>query len=640
MTVINTNVKSLVAAEAINGNNNRLSTAMQRLSTGLRVNSAKDDAAGLSIGTRMEAQTRGLNMAIKNANDGISLLQTAEGAMQEVTNALQRMRELAVQAASETNQASDRSAMNDEFKQLQSEIDRISAKTQFNGMNILDGSFRNKSLQIGDKAGNALQVSVASVSTASLGSGSMNSQGTVVGTRVSATAADLTTTNTIKINGVKLKEVQDEINDPVNASGTGYDIADVVDTVNASNAGVTASAYNEVVANKVGTGISEAGGVVITVVANGSGQATSISLGATSSLTDLKNAINMQGGASTVQATINDEGKLVLSNDSGATIYVRDTTAGAVDDSYDTATGLASMDDTGDAYDLGDSATWGSTAYTGFLKLTSNTAEPITVEVDDPANVGDVNNLGLNLVSAEGAVTGAEIDSTTVTDPSYITSGTLVINGVDIWDANNPTEISGGGDDYAAANAMVALINKFSDQTGVTAGVYNTDATHYALTLKSINNAPIQIDLGDEDPASDKGKMAQLFGFKAQNMGASDFNSNTGRVTDFTGGGTVASATLVNVNTATNAISVLDGALNSVSMARSKLGAYINRLDSTVSNLSNVVTNTQASRSRIMDADYATETTNLARAQIIQQAATAMLAQANQSAQTVLTLLK
>jgi len=169
MSVINTNVKSLIAQDSLRANNNKLATAMERLSTGSKVNSAKDDAAGLAIGTRMTSQVRGLNMAIKNANDGINLAQTAEGAMTEVTDMLQRMRELAVQAGNSTNSDSDRAAMNDEVTQLKSEINRIASTTQFNGMNIMDGSFQGKKLQIGNNSGQTMELGVKSVSTSSMG---------------------------------------------------------------------------------------------------------------------------------------------------------------------------------------------------------------------------------------------------------------------------------------------------------------------------------------------------------------------------------------------------------------------------------------------------------------------------------------
>ena len=463
MSVINTNVKSLVAADAINSNNNRLSTAMQRLSTGLRVNGAKDDAAGLAIGTRMDAQVRGLNMAIKNANDGVSLLQTAEGAMGEVTSALQRMRELAVQAATDTNTSLDRVSLNNEFKQLQTEIDRIAAKTQFNGMNLLDGSFRSKELQIGDKAGNTMEISVNGVSSASLGSSAITGQGTVVSDRVSSSSLAQSSGQYVKINGVTINTVTAALNNPNNAV---LDVADVVAAINTSNAGVTASSYNEVVANKVGTGVNAtAGEVNITVKNVGTGQATNIVIGKTNSLQEFVDAVNAQGGEATVQAKINDEGKLVLYNNSGSSIYVYDNSK-AVSGSYDTATGFANVaSTTAGSYLATDSTKWG-TQYTGFLKLSSNTGEKITIS-DTNTNLAatEVSRWGLNQVSNEGAVIGKPV--TALTAGTYISSGTLVINGVDIWDANNPTDVgSNAAANYevAAANNMVALINKFSEK--------------------------------------------------------------------------------------------------------------------------------------------------------------------------------
>src|SRR6056297_3570099 len=140
MQVINTNVASLNAQRNLSESSGSLATSLQRLSSGLRINSAKDDAAGLAISERMTSQIRGLNQAARNANDGISLAQTAEGALQESTNILQRMRELSVQSANDTNSASDRASLNDELTQLQQELDRIAQTTEFNGTNLLDGS--------------------------------------------------------------------------------------------------------------------------------------------------------------------------------------------------------------------------------------------------------------------------------------------------------------------------------------------------------------------------------------------------------------------------------------------------------------------------------------------------------------------
>ena len=207
MTVINTNVKSLVAQAALGSGNKSMATAMERLSTGSRINSAKDDAAGLAISSRMTSQVRGLNMAIRNANDGISLAQTAEGALDETTSMLQRMRELSLQAANTVNNASDRAALDAEVQQLKTEIDRIATTTSFNGQKILDGSFSGD-LQIGDKAGQTMQLAVASMATTAMGETASglakdSTKAALIVTGASTTASDYQGASfTATINGV------------------------------------------------------------------------------------------------------------------------------------------------------------------------------------------------------------------------------------------------------------------------------------------------------------------------------------------------------------------------------------------------------------------------------------------------------
>ena len=181
MTVINTNVASLNAQAAISSNARGLSKAMQQLSTGRRINSAADDAAGLAISDKLTSQIRGLNQAIRNANDGISMLQTAEGATNEITNMLQRMRELAVQSANDTNGVSERSALNVEFDQLRTEINRIAGTTQYNGFNILDGGAATGGLtsgvatfHIGDAGSTSVQVVFTFVDFRTVTSGLLN----------------------------------------------------------------------------------------------------------------------------------------------------------------------------------------------------------------------------------------------------------------------------------------------------------------------------------------------------------------------------------------------------------------------------------------------------------------------------------
>jgi len=200
MSVVNTNLKSLVAQSALTANNKSLTTAMERLSTGSRINSAKDDAAGLAISSRMESQVRGLNVAIRNANDGISMAQTAEGAMAEVSNMLQRMRELAVQSANGVNTAQYRKYLDDEVQQLKSEIDRIVSTTTFNGKKLLDGSMSG-TLQIGTSAGQTLNMSVADLSTLSLGSVSGAQSASAVTTAVFSGSPATPTVTQMSFNG-------------------------------------------------------------------------------------------------------------------------------------------------------------------------------------------------------------------------------------------------------------------------------------------------------------------------------------------------------------------------------------------------------------------------------------------------------
>lgn len=699
MSVINTNVKSLVAQDAIMKNNRELSTAMQRLSTGSRINSAKDDAAGLSISTRMESQVRGLSMAIRNANDGISLMQTAEGAMDEVTNILQRMRELAVQSANGTNNDTDRQALNDEIVQLKSEIDRIANTTEFNNQKILDGSFKDKVLQIGDKAYQTMDIKIGSVSTKDLGMdvGSFGSQtlvsGRVFGTNGSLAAIDA---GDVLINGQEL-----------DAIATTDDMEDIINNINQNIDNVTASGFNVVVAKQVGNGITTDGQFKIKVTALGASASTTYSISASSSLQELVDNINNEAGA-VVQASINEEGKLVLSNDTGASIAVFDKSivAGtAVEGSYDGGSGFK-LTTAGGSF----------TTYTGFLKLESDDGNPIRIERGNlgntnPGALTDLEELGFREVTSEvnNALDAYSVTGDALTEVGIETAWgqtDLKINGVAIYDADIDTDTFQGKLDainnfsdetgviayayfqktvgftngvvgadagtlelngvsvatLASTNTVaevVSAINLVSTQTGISAevdgnnitfkgsnvqtfnltgsaagmGGFTAATTYYAgIRLDSANNNPISIELGD-------GHTVAEHGFLEQNVGAADFQINAPQLS-VTSGSSLAGLTISTQSTATKAITTIDKAIEAVSDMRSSLGAMENRLNNTVNNLTNIVTNTQASRSRIQDTDYAVETTQLAKAQIIQQAATAMLAQANQQPQMVLSLLK
>jgi flagellin len=679
---------------------------MQRLSTGSRINSAKDDAAGLAISTRMDSQVRGLNMAIRNANDGISLMQTAEGSMDEVTGILQRMRELSVQSVNGTNNDSDRKALNDEVTQLKSEIDRIASTTEFNNQKVLDGSFKDKKLQIGDKSYQTMDVNIGSVATKDLGmAGASFDSKTLVGGRVTLGAV---AKGNIKINDQELAAIK--------STDT---ITDVVANINQNVDNVTASAFNVADAKQVGTGIATAGQIHLKISSPDTTSATVFALSASSSLQELADNINAVAGAK-VQASINDSGKLELTNSTGATIEISDSTGSA--SSYETATG----------FKHNAVGTYTFESFKGFLKIDSKDGNPVRIERGNlsavaPGSVADVATLGFREVTSQ--VNNA-LDAYTVTGKALTAGGVttawgetdLKINGVKIYDKDIETKtfqgkldainnfsdqtgviaygyldktitfsagnlVSGGGAQamtagqvltfngtmvYSAASGdtmadMVTAINAHTAETGVHAqadgfnlrltgsnvtslrigvletstgtasttgawGLSDGDTTYASIRLDSAQNQPISIELGDSASVSGHG-------FLEANVGAADYQVNSPTLGVDSG----KSLSGLNVSTqasATDAIKTIDNAIEKVSSYRSKLGAMENRLNNTVNNLSNIVTNTQASRSRIQDTDYASETTALAKAQIISQAATAMLAQANQQPQSVLSLLK
>lgn len=468
MSVINTNVKSLVAQNSLTKNNRELSVAMQRLSTGSRVNSAKDDAAGLAIGTRMTAQTRGLSMAIRNANDGISLLQTTEGALDEVTGALQRMRELAVQAVNGTNNASDRAALDLEVQQLKAEVDRIAVSTQFNNQALLDGSFKNKTLQIGDKAEQTMGITIGSARIQDLGlGGASGGNDAIVGTRAAVGLTGISAAigaGDIEINGQALVAI-----------AANADMADIVNNINDNIDGVRASAFNTVVMKNVGTGIQTTGDasnrITIEMRPNGSGAVSNITanittvIAPTTSMEGLVDQINVQMGG-LLQASLNDEGKLVLSNNTGAAIKITTIGNGA------TALGM----------DVGNET------HNGFLKLESTGGDPIRIQrgnlaMTAPGTLTDLAALGFNETTTEPVSENYTVTGTALTNPtSAWASGDIKINGVNIYDADIST---------ASFDGKLNAINNFTSETGVSASAYfekNFDVSNFVANQTVVVN--------------------------------------------------------------------------------------------------------------------------------------------------------
>ena len=669
--VINTNIMSLNAQRQLNKTQAASNEAMERLSSGLRINSAKDDAAGLAISTAMQSQITGLTQAVRNSNDGISMAQTAEGAMDEMTNILQRMRELSVQSANDTNSASNRAAIQEEVDQLYSELDRIADTTQFNGTNLLDGSNASTTLQIGANAGETLTFSIDSVTTAALGLDGGVNKGDLNGGRVLTAAID---DDDIEINGVGISGVA--------ADAGAVEMAKAINLETAST-GVVADAYNVVegkaLDNNTVTGITNE--LELTV-----GDAETITLGPTSSMQNLAETINRD--VEGLQASVGDDGQLILNNDTGQAI----TVGGAVDGS-----GIE------------------ANTYQGYLGLTSQSGEPISVDNSDTAITGDTKSIGF-MVTNGPAVNGETIIPTSnITDVDNIT-----INGVDL-------EVSPIDGKVATLQEKVDAINNLTSSTNVTAAL-NGDSIEFTMvsTLPSAPFSDISIISGSSDPDASLAKLGVTpsdsgtgitsiagndIDLLSNNINTTDeitingvplevnFDSSGTRaeitqekinainqLTEQTGvtarlnseedgmlftnasggdiliasssddsttalaklgvidvGGTSVTELKLNVTTATSAsdsISKIDDALATISSSRANLGAIQNRLDSTISNLENVSQNLSASNSRIQDADFAAETSNMSKAQILQQAGTSMLSQANASSQNVLSLLQ
>ncbi len=581
---INTNINSLVAQNNLSTNQGSLATAMQRLSSGLRINSAKDDAAGLSIAERMTAQINGSNQAARNANDGISLAQTAEGDLSQIGSNLQRMRELAVQSANGTNSSSDRAALDNEVQALASEIDRVAQSSAFNGVHLLDGTFTGQKFQVGANgtANDSITISsIASARTSLLGGSATSTGSTVNGL---ATSLPLSA-GALTLNG-------QQVGAAVQGSGAGQSASSAFSIATAINAVSTLSGVTAVANPTVATG-STATLVGTTGVAAGNTNLTvnGIQLGAIAA------GGNAAGQGANVAAAIN-----LVSNQSGVT---------------------ASAD-----------------AITGAVTLTAADGRDILLgSAFTPANSGFVGT-GPS-VSAAGA---------SMTASSATAGPTLTVNGVLVagYAGNASVAIQGA--------AVAANINAVSNQTGVTAvanpttGIISlTNATGGAITLgagftvansslvAATNDVVGGVITGTVSLASTSASGITVGGGNAAGAG---FTSGTTSPGTTITSNTISTINVLTATNATNALAAIDGALTTISASRAALGAYQNRFTSVVSSLQTTAQNLTASRSRIQDADFAAETANLSRSQILQQAGTAMVAQANSMPQSVLQLLK
>ncbi len=553
--VINTNSLSLITQNNINKNQSAMSTAIERLSSGLRINSAKDDAAGQAIANRFTSNIKGLTQAARNANDGISLAQTTEGALSEINNNLQRVRELTVQATTGTNSESDLDSIQDEIKSRLDEIDRVSGQTQFNGVNVLskDGSMK---IQVGANDGETITIDLKEITSDTLGLKGFNVNGKGEVDNAKATGKDLTdagfTASAADANG-KVTYTKDTVTQFTKATA-----ADVLGKV-ANGDSIT---YN---GTDTGLGVAADAGYTYNAASKSyTFDATGVDNTAGAAATALKGYLGASNtgkisiGGTEQEVNIAKDGTITDTN--GDALYL-DTTGNLTKNSVGTPP----------------VATLANVLAGGAQDATITFDSGMTVDFDAAANTVDIKNASIS----------ADKMATTLATKTY--------------------DVAVGGTTYNVAAGAV--------QTG--------GADVYADTTGALTT---------EDDAT---VTTTYFGFASGNVsdgeGSTVYKTAAGEITK--------DATTKSESTA-DPLKALTDAISQIDKFRSSLGAVQNRLDSAVTNLNNTTTNLSAAQSRIQDADYATEVSNMSKAQIIQQAGNSVLAKANQVPQQVLSLLQ
>ena len=496
MTSINSDYMSQMVLQSLTKTDADMTRAMQRLSTGKRINNAGDDAAGLSIASKLKAQVNGLTAAMKNASDAIAMVGTIEGALEEGTDILQRMRTLAVQASSDTNTGTDRAYLQDEVNQLANELNRISNNTEFNSQKLLDGTFTDKVIQIGAAGGQVLRLGVAATDAGTLGTYQINSANESLATQLATQASAVAAINNL-----------------------------------------LSSAADYVVKGSFGT-------VTATVDAGADAR-------------DVASAFNIISGTTGVLAQAVTRGQL----------------------SFNTAA-----------------------TFTFTLKGKSSEASTVTATITATNDLTSIKD-AINAVSGATGITAA-----LTTDKA----------GINIVQTEGYDIIIG---DMAGGTAFYQSMDR--DEKLDTTGGKRT----LGVSAKDSGALLGQVTLSSH----------QAFTVTPGNT-ANHFSANTSEQSSSIAN--IANISLVTKTGATNSLAVIDGALSMISEIRSAMGAADNRLKSTVDNLSNIAVNAQASLSKIEDANFAEETSLLTKAQILQQASTAMLAQANKGKQGMLQLIQ
>ena len=745
--VINTNVQSLNAQRNLSSSQSSLATSLTRLSSGLRINSAKDDAAGLAISDRMSAQIRGLNQAVRNSNDGISLAQTAEGALSESGNILQRIRELAVQSANSTNSASDRQALNSEVNQLVSELDRIANTTSFNGLKLLDGSFTAQTFQVGADARQTINVNVGAATTDRIGINKVNSNNAVASDAITAATygnTGVTVDGTGKVgsggsaaNNLIAAQAAASPAQTLSfgkADGTTVDVAvtagmSAVDIAGAIDGEMSAAGTPTYGSNSVSLSFDVANwetGDAITL--DVSGETFSVTAGATpdfeaelgAAATQLQTDLNTSFGANSFTVTADGNtltitaangttgantghnielSALTVTEDAGTNLSASVSFTGANNTTGSLDSGEAYVQTASLSYEINDTdsalfTSLSSTASGSSAELVAfgNTAsgannvaaQQLTIngqvqEKVDIAAGADAKAIAgaINAVADKTGVQASARTTATLSDVSTAGVISFNLNGTDvsanISDVNNLTNLADAINSQTSKTGVTAKLSVEKDAIELVAedgrdikiadfnnsSVDGTDVTSASMKVQGgigddkSGLATVLRDTNTTEGATDTDTDSTTIGGNVELKAAGGYFSVSSNKADDEGGlfsgavdelqaGDLKSVNKIDISTvagATDALDVIDGALSRINSIRADLGAVQNRFESTIANLNTSTENLSAARSRIRDTDFAAETANLTRSQILQQAGTAMLAQANALPNNVLSLL-
>ena len=588
--VINSNIASLTAQRHLSTTRDGMEVAMERMASGSRINSSMDDAAGLAIANRMTSQVEGLNQAIRNANDAISLAQTAEATLDAHSNILQRMRVLAVQAANDTYSTLDRKTLNNEIIQLKEELNRSVSKATFNGKKILDGTNNSFTFQIGHTSTDTVTIQLGNMSGSEIGTQTWSTKETVTiptGTISSGTAfpkeADYYTVSGDVGAGGSLSFTYGE---------TKYE-ADYATSATATLAALKAKVDADA---NIGMTILDDNHFVITAV---KGSSTQLKTGLVGGTTD---------GTAPITGTKADlvDGSPISTVNKEVDLYTLDTSQTLIN---------------GGDYKF----TYDGTDYTGgtmdaLLTAVNARTDIVATKLDD-SHFTVTTASALNTQMSKGTLK-AETSTNTFVDSlasvldlaDGVANVTLKTN---VYDFSNV--------EFSTADRVSLTVN---GNTYYQEFITDRDTTLNALGALVVNSEPAM---------TSKSVASGVITFEGGDFGTPKVNVETGVVT---AKDSIDDILIIDSASAKSALSVVDSALEMMADFRSRMGAMSNRLYHSVDSLMNVSENTSAARSRIEDADFARESANLAKSQVLQQAGTAMLAQANASTKDILSLLK